>query len=119
MLTRSQATLFRQWTLGDPDSLDPLLHVPPAADRTSGVAVPQLLRIAALIAMDATMPAFQREVNNALAAGATVDDVISVLRSVTSVVGSAHAMAAAPRLALALGYDVEAELEELRPAVQD
>ena len=37
------------------------------------------------------------------------------------VVGSAHVMSAAPRLALALGYDVEADLEQLddRPPIPD
>ena len=59
------------------------------------------------------------EVNRALAAGASVEDVIGVLRSVTTVVGSARAMAAAPRIALALGYDVETEMELLSPFDED
>lgn len=115
MLTRSQATLFRRWTLGQPDDLEPVAECPGEASRAAGIAAPHLERIAALVALDGTTPAFQREVNGALAAGASIDDVIGVLRSVTSVVGSARAMAAAPRIALALGYDVETELELLTP----
>lgn len=115
MLTRSQATLFRRWTLGQPEDLGPVAGLPDESSRAAGMAAPHLERIAALVALDGTMPAFQREVNGALAAGASVDDVIGVLRCVTSVVGSARAMAAAPRIALALGYDVEAELELLTP----
>lgn len=116
MLTRSQATLFRQWTLGDPRGLDPLLHGEPAGPRSSVGPTASLLRIAVLIAMDGAIPAYQREVNTAIAAGATVEDVIGVLSAVTSVVGSALAMSAAPRLAMALGYDVDGDLEQLGPA---
>jgi hypothetical protein len=119
MLTRSQATLFRRWTLGQPDDAGLASGRPEEGSRAAGAAAPHLERIAALVALDGTMPAFQREVNAALAAGASVDDVIGVLRSVTSVVGSARAMAAAPRIALALGYDVEAELELLTPFRDD
>lgn len=119
MLTRSQATLFRRWTLGQADGADITLTRGMDGSRTAGVAAPQLQRIAALVALDGSMPAFQREVNAALAAGASVEDVIGVLRSVTSVVGSARAMTAAPRIAMALGYDVEAELELLTPFGED
>jgi hypothetical protein len=118
MLTRSQATLFRRWTLGQPEDHGQAPW-PEEGTRAAGAAAPHLERIAALVALDGTMPAFQREVNGALAAGASVDDVIGVLRCVTSIVGSARAMAAAPRIALALGYDVEAELELLTPFEDD
>jgi hypothetical protein len=116
MLTRTQATLFRQLTLGDPTSFDPLLHGQVRGTITSRGAVPSLLRLAALIAMDATTPAYQREVNAAFAAGAEAEDIIGVLGSVTTVVGSALVMAAAPRLAIAMGYDVDEDLEGLSPA---
>ncbi len=115
MLTATQATLFRRLTLGDPIALGrppdgrargPIAATPP---------MPSLLRLASLIAMDATTAAYQREVNSALAAGADPEDIIGVLESVTGVVGSALVMSAAPRLALVLGYDVEDDLERLAP----
>ena len=112
MLTRTQATLFRRWTLGDPSGLEAARD----GTTTTGLAngpTTQLVRIAVLIAMDAGTPAYQREVNAALAAGATADDLMGVLCAVAGVVGSAHVMSAAPRLAMALGYDVEADLEQL------
>lgn len=119
MLTRSQATLFRRWTLGQSDVAEPPVERCDDGTRATGSAGPELQRIAALVALDGSMPAFQREVNRALAAGASVEDVIGVLRSVTTVVGSARAMAAAPRIALALGYDVETEMELLSPFDED
>ena len=45
----------------------------------------------------------------ALQAGAEDDDIVEVLVTVAAVVGSARIVAAAPRLALAIGYDIEVE----------
>ena len=71
---------------------------------------------AALVALGADVPAYQREVNAALAAGASNDAVIATLRRVAPIVGTNRTMSAAPRLALALGYDVDASLESLEAA---
>ena len=71
MLTRTQATLFRRWTLGDPEGLDAVRGAGHGGRARSDGAAGQLMRIAVLIAMDAGTPAYQREVNAALAAGAT------------------------------------------------
>ena len=51
----------------------------------------------------------------ALAAGATSDEIVATLEAVTPVTGDARAVLCAPKLALALGYDVEADLEHLAP----
>jgi len=45
----------------------------------------------------------------ALQAGAEDDEIVEVLATVAAVVGSARVVAAAPRLALAIGYDIEVE----------
>jgi hypothetical protein len=52
-------------------------------------------------------------VDRALAAGASVDDVIAMLKVVAPSVGLARVVAAAPALALALGYDIDSALETL------
>ena len=41
--------------------------------------------------------------------GAEDDEIVDVLVTVAAVVGSARVVAAAPRLALAIGYDIEIE----------
>ena len=72
-----------------------------------------LVRIAASIALDAA--SFQHAVALALAAGATRDEIVATLEAVTPVTGTSRVVAAAPKIALALGYDVEEALEELDP----
>ena len=72
-----------------------------------------LVRIAATIAVDAAPSSFQRAVTHAIAAGATPDEVVATLEAVTPVTGAARVVECAPKVALALGYDVEAGLEQL------
>jgi len=70
-----------------------------------------LVRIAATVALDAAPSSFQRAVSLALAAGATRDEIVASLEAVTPVTGAARVVQCAPKVALALGYDVEAALE--------
>ena len=70
-----------------------------------------LVRVAATIALDAAPSSFQHAVAFAFAAGATNDEIVATLEAVTPVTGAARSVGCAPKLALALGYDVEAELE--------
>jgi alkylhydroperoxidase/carboxymuconolactone decarboxylase family protein YurZ len=70
-----------------------------------------LARIGALVALDGPDTTFHAEVASALANGATADDIVDVLIATGSLVGSAHVASAAPRVARALGYDVDAALE--------
>ncbi len=70
-----------------------------------------LLRVAATIAVDAAPSSFQHAVALALAAGATSDEIVASLEAVTPVTGAARVVQCAPKVALALGYDVDAALE--------
>ena len=72
-----------------------------------------LVRVAATIAVDGAPASFQCVVDHALAAGATTDEIVATLEAVTPVTGSVRVVQCAPKLALALGYDVEAALERL------
>jgi len=72
-----------------------------------------LLRIAATVAVDAAPSSFQHAVALALAAGVTRDEIVASLEAVTPVTGAARVVQCAPKVALALGYDVEAALERL------
>ena len=71
----------------------------------------ELIRLAATIAVDAAPSSFQHAVALALAAGATRDDIVATLGAVTPVTGAARVVQCTPKVALALGYDVEEALE--------
>ena len=73
-----------------------------------------LLRIAALIAMDAAPPSFMSAVEAGLDAGASRDEIVGTLIAVLPIVGVARVVSAAPNLGLALGYDVSEALEPRR-----
>jgi alkylhydroperoxidase/carboxymuconolactone decarboxylase family protein YurZ len=70
-----------------------------------------LVRLAALLAIRAAPSSYQASVDVALAAGASVDEVVGILIAVAPAIGLVRVVSAAPELALALGYDVEAALE--------
>ena len=74
-----------------------------------------LVRVAATIAVDAAPSSYQHAVALALAAGVTRDEIVATLEAVTPVTGAARVVSSASKVALALGYDVEAALEELDP----
>jgi len=74
-----------------------------------------LLRIGVLVALDAPPSSFRSEVEAAQRAGARLDDLLAVLVATSDIVGSARLVSAAPRMALAAGYDIEAALEEIDP----
>ena len=71
-----------------------------------------LVRLGALIAMDATSPGYMWTVEAARRHGASNDEIVGCLIAALPAVGVASIVAAAPKLALALGYDVTAALED-------
>ena len=72
-----------------------------------------LVRLGVLVAIDAAPASYGWSVDAALAAGATVEEIVGTLLAVAPVVGIARVVAAAPPLAGALGYDIESQLERL------
>jgi alkylhydroperoxidase/carboxymuconolactone decarboxylase family protein YurZ len=74
-----------------------------------------LVRVAATIAVDAAPHSFQHAIALALAAGASGDEIVASLEAVTPVTGAARVVQCAPKVALALGYDVDAALERRDP----
>jgi 4-carboxymuconolactone decarboxylase len=72
-----------------------------------------LVRVAATVAVDAAPSSFQHAVALALAVGATADEVVATVEAVTPVTGASRVVQCAPKVALALGYDVDAALEQL------
>ncbi len=70
-----------------------------------------LVRLGAALAVDAAPSSYQSAIDPALAAGATIDEIVGTLIAVAPTVGLARVVSAAPELALALGYDLEAAFE--------
>ena len=66
-----------------------------------------LVRLAALVAVGGAVPSYGAQADAAVEAGATVDEIVEVLLGVIPVVGLPCVVAAAPKLALALGHDVD------------
>jgi len=72
-----------------------------------------LVRLGALVAIDATAPGYMWAVEAARRRGASDDEIVGCLIAVMGPVGVARVESAAPRLGLALGYDVDRALELL------
>ena len=104
---------LRKFALRDDRFIDSLLSQDRASASVSGIdPLPHaLLRIAALIAIDAAPPSYMSAVEAGLNAGATYDEIVGTLIAVMPIVGVARVVSAAPNLALALGYDVAEALE--------
>ncbi len=108
---------LRRLTIGEPtllpaiaklDGADPL--VSRLDERTEA-----LIRVGVLVALDAPESSYHTAVEAATLAGASLDDLVATLLAVAGSVGSARMIAAAPRLALAAGYDVDFALERHEP----
>lgn len=65
-----------------------------------------LVKIAALIALDAPPASYAWQVGNALNDGASPEDILAVLRAVAPQVGGPRVVAAAPEIMLALGLSL-------------
>jgi hypothetical protein len=72
-------------------------------------------RLGALIALDAPPETYQWDTARALASGVTLDEIVGVLIAVAPMVGIARVVSAAKEVALAIGYDVDADLEAVDP----
>ena len=88
----------------------------PTLELTAGRAPPELaldsrtsvlVRLGALLALGASTTSLCWAVELASTAGAGDDAIVGALLAGASVAGSAQVVASAPRLALALGFDLE------------
>jgi len=74
-----------------------------------------LVRLAAVVALGSSSACYEECVRAAVELGATDQQVIDTMTAVASTVGLARLVSASPRVALGLGYDVEAAFEALDP----
>jgi alkylhydroperoxidase/carboxymuconolactone decarboxylase family protein YurZ len=68
-----------------------------------------LVRLGALLALGAATASLRATVQRAMGAGATEAEIVGVLVAVAPAVGLARVVATAPKLAIAIGYDLEAD----------
>jgi len=71
-----------------------------------------LLQVAVSVAIGSSAVCLQWSAARALAAGATKDEIADVLLAIIPVAGLGRIVSAAPAVATALEYDIEAALEE-------
>ena len=71
-----------------------------------------LLQMAASVALGSPAVCLEWSASRALATGATEEEIADVLLAIAPVAGLGRVVAAAPDVAIALGYDIAAALEE-------
>ena len=101
--------------VGDADILREAVDLREAEQQSSGLdpVTFGLVKIAALIALDAPPASYLWQIADALDAGATAADILGVLRAVAPQVGGPKIIAAAPEIMVALGLSLPSEQESV------
>ncbi len=103
--------LLRRLALNDEESVGSVLVRSP--EHASLVALDEkadrLVRLGALLALGAATASLRATVEEAIQAGASDAEIAAVLVAVGPAIGMARVVAAAPKLAAALGYDIDAD----------
>jgi alkylhydroperoxidase/carboxymuconolactone decarboxylase family protein YurZ len=100
--------VFSGLAVGDTDVLGEALELREAAQESSGLdpRTFSLAKIAALVALEAPPASYMWQVPNALASGATPQDILGVLRAIAPQVGGPRVVSAAPEIMVALGLSL-------------
>jgi alkylhydroperoxidase/carboxymuconolactone decarboxylase family protein YurZ len=108
---------LRRLTVRDDSYVDRLLADDEANEAASRLdpKAHALVRVAALIAVDAAPPSYMEAIEAARRWDASSEEIVGCLIAILPVVGVARVVSAAPKVGLALGYDVEAALEARAP----
>jgi alkylhydroperoxidase/carboxymuconolactone decarboxylase family protein YurZ len=70
-----------------------------------------LIRLAALVPVGGALSSFAAQADAAISAGATAAEIVDALIAIVPIVGHPRVVAAAPKIATALGYDIDDALE--------
>ena len=94
--------------LGDTQVLETALELREAWQERSGLDARafSLVKIAALIAVDAPPASYLWQVATALGSGATPKEILGVMRAIAPQVGGPRVVAAAPEIMVALGLSL-------------
>lgn len=103
--------LLRLLALNDEDSVGRVLagRPDPMGAMVLRPKVDVLVRLGALLALGAATSSLRATVERAIEAGASEAEIVGVLVAVAPAVGLARVVSTAPRLAMAIGYDIEAD----------
>ena len=103
--------LLRRLAINDEESVGMVLSngAQLAVGQALRPKVDLLVRLGALLALGAATSSLRTTVDHALEAGATEAEIVGVLIAVAPALGVARVVSSAPRLALAIGYDIEAD----------
>jgi 4-carboxymuconolactone decarboxylase len=102
--------LLRRLALNDKRIVAAAVGAGPVHESLSGQLDPKttaLVRLAALLSVGAATVSCRATVEEARATGATEEEIVDVLLAIGPAIGAARLVEAAPRLALAIDYDVE------------
>jgi len=107
-ITAETREVLAALTMGDPDLLAAGLEIRAEWKDRSGLDARSyaLVKLAALIALDAPPASYLWQVSTALDAGVTPEDLIGVLIAIAPQVGGPKIVAAAPELMVALGLSL-------------
>ncbi len=98
-------------SVGDLDILESAIGLRELSRESTGLDARTfaLVKIAALIALDAPPASYAWQIGNALDDGASPEDILGVLRAVAPQVGGPRVIAAAPEIILGLGLTLPDE----------
>ena len=104
--------------MSDPELLLAGLEARAGWQATSGLdsRTYSLVKVAALIALDAPPASYLWQVANAVAAGCTAQDILGTLIAVAPQVGGPRTVAAAPEIMVALGLTLPANVDGDAPS---
>jgi alkylhydroperoxidase/carboxymuconolactone decarboxylase family protein YurZ len=90
---------------GETDAIEAAVDLREAQQEQSGLDAQtfDLVKIAALVALDAPPASYAWQIANAIDHGVTPEQILGVLRAVAPQVGGPRVVAAAPEIILALG----------------
>ena len=112
-VVRYQEILRRLAIIDDGFVEDPAwLGLGPAGTRVLDAKTAALVQVGALAAIGSPAVCLEWSTTRALAAGATEDEVTDVLLVIAPVAGLGRVVTAVPGVADAIGYDIEAALED-------
>jgi 4-carboxymuconolactone decarboxylase len=101
--------LLRRLAINDEESVGSVLTRGSAAADQAALRpkIDLLVELGALLALGAATSSLRVTVGRAIAAGATESEIVGVLLAVAPAVGLARVVSSAPKLAMAIGYDIE------------
>ena len=110
-IVEEEERLLRRLALNDEESIGMVLTRSREGDGGPAL-LPKavlLVQLGALLALGAATASLKAAVQRARAAGATESEIVGVLIAIAPAIGLARVVSIAPKLACAIGYDIDAD----------